>query len=208
MISALNNRSNNPSFTSVVPVRVFIDGLETFNQKNIKTACHQLTSVLVGPAKNNEKNLAIIREFAKHDPDYNINYGFYGYPKKFNKKSIQPSEYFRCIADNNNCFIFTGPQAEKLKELGKALGAEKIACKTRNIKNSFDLQAAKRSYRFMIGNYIKSTKLKIKETFDEKTRQKLGKPVEMIINMTSNGKAGLKTFKMKLADISFNVCST
>ena len=59
MISALNNRSNNPSFTSVVPVRVFIDGLETFNQKNIKTACHQLTSVLVGPAKNNEKNLAI-----------------------------------------------------------------------------------------------------------------------------------------------------
>ena len=36
MISAFDKRLNNKaSFTSVVPVRVFVDGMETFNQKNI-----------------------------------------------------------------------------------------------------------------------------------------------------------------------------
>ena len=79
MISAINcSQQNNISFTSVVPVRVFIDGMETFNPKNLKYATHKLTSVLAGPAKNDNKKLKIIREFAKYDPDYNLELGYNG----------------------------------------------------------------------------------------------------------------------------------
>ena len=204
MISAINcSQQNNISFTSVVPVRVFIDGMETFNPKNLKYATHKLTSVLAGPAKNDNKKLKIIREFAKYDPDYNLELGYNGYPKRKNKKNVQPSDYFRCIFDKYGTFLFTGAQAEKLLEVGKSIGSEKVYCKTRKIQNSFDLQAAKQYYGFIIGNFMRSIKLRVKETFDPKTKIRSGKPVELHINMSSNKKYGLKTFKMGLNNIEF-----
>lgn len=204
MISAINSGTqNNISFTSVVPFRVFIDGLETFDPKHLKYATHKLTSVLAGPANNDPKKLKIIREFAKFDPDYSLESGFYGYPRRKNKKNIQPSDYFRCIFDRIGNFLFTGAQAEKLNELGKSIGSEKVACKSRRISNSFDLQAAKHYYSFVIGNFLRSAKLRIKETFDPKTRVRVGKPVEMHINMLSNGKYGMSNFKMHLDNIDF-----
>ena len=209
MLSAINSaQSNSISFTSVVPLRVFIDGMETFNPQHLKNATHKLTGVLAGPAKNDSKKLKIIREFAKYDPDYNIEYGFNGYPKRKNKKNIQPSDYFRCIFDKAGSFLFTGAQSEKLKELGKSIGSEKVSCKSRNIQTSFDLQAAKHYYGFVIGNFIRSAKMRVKEGFDSKTRIKIGKPVEMHINMTSNKKYGQSNFKMNLESIEFKTSGT
>ena len=204
MISAINSaQQNNVSFTSVIPFRVFIDGLETFDPKNLKYAAHKLTSTLAGPAQNDNQKLKLIREFAKFDPDYSLERGFYGYPRRRNKKNIQPSDYFRCIFDGIGNFLFTGAQAEKLNELGKSIGSEKVYCRTRKISNSFDLQAAKHYYSYVIGNYLRSSKLRIKEAFDPKTRIKVGKPVEMHINMVSNGKYGMSNFKMQLDNIEF-----
>lgn len=209
MISAVNsNVTYRPSFTSVVPIRVFIDGMETFNPKMIKSACRQLTSTLAGPAKKNGKNFDIIREFAKFDPDYKLELGYHGYPKKWNQKTVQPSDYFRCIADNDKSYLFTGLQAEKLKDLGKAVGDEQQACKARKLVTSFDLQVAKKNYGFTIANYLRSTKLRLTEAFDRLTKEKSGSPVELNINMSSNGKYGLTTFKMKLDNINFLKAST
>lgn len=205
MISALNkNSSQNPCFTSVVPVRVFVDGMETFNQKNIRAACRQLSAALAGPTKNDAKKIGIIREFAKFDPDYRLECGYNGYPKINNRKNMQPSDYFRCIADNTHSYLFTGEQAKKLKELGKAVGQEQQACKARKIANSFDLQVAKRNYGFTIANFIRSTKLRLRETFDPLTKIKNGKPVELNIHMSSNGKYAQSNFKMFLDNITFS----
>ena len=91
MISAINNNkaNYNQNFTSVVPVRVKIDGLETFDEKVIRSACRQLSNILAGPTKENEaKKIAAIRTFSNSDPDYNLLYGISGYPKKFNEKNI------------------------------------------------------------------------------------------------------------------------
>lgn len=96
MISAFDKRLNNkPSFTSVVPVRVFVDGMETFNQKNIRAACRQLSAALTGPAKNDAKKINIIKEFAKFDPDYKFEYGLNGYPKQWNKKKYAAIRLFQ-----------------------------------------------------------------------------------------------------------------
>ncbi len=203
MYSAINNK--NTSFTSVVPLRVYIDGMETFNQKNIKSACRQLSTTLAGPVGNDIKKINIIKEFAKFDPDYVIQYGFQGYPKlKGQKKNMQPSDYFRCIADDMKSYLFTGEQAKKLREVGKSVGQEQQICKARRIQNSFDLQVAKRNYGFTIANYIRSTKLRLRETFDSITKQKVGKPVELNIHMTSNGKYAQSNFKMYIDKITFS----
>ena len=132
-------------------------------------------------------------------------YGFQGYPKlKGQKKNMQPSDYFRCIADDMKSYLFTGEQAKKLREVGKSVGQEQQICKARRIQNSFDLQVAKRNYGFTIANYIRSTKLRLRETFDSITKQKVGKPVELNIHMTSNGKYAQSNFKMYIDKITFS----
>lgn len=70
MLSAINN--NNPSFTSVIPIRVFIDNMESFSPKLTRAATRQLTTTLAGPVKGDSKKYDIIRKFAQRDPDYDF----------------------------------------------------------------------------------------------------------------------------------------
>ncbi len=194
MITSING---NLSFTSVVPVRVFVDGMETFNQKLIKSSCHQLNNVLKGPSNSGHK-LSIIKKFAQHDPDYNLQMGYYGHD------SIA-SDYFRCITKNNKSYIFTGAQAEVMKKTGKLIGLERKNCKEKNYATNFDLMFARKSYENNIINFLKNPNLRIKEFLNPNTLQKSGRPVHLNILMSSNKKYGLASFKTHLDDISFSV---
>lgn len=196
MISAVQPKTQ-PSFTSVIPVRVFIDGLETFDEKLIKTSCRQLSNILAGPSAK-EPNLAIIRKFGLFDKHYSVEKGVQGYPKQPHHKSIRPSEFFRTIIERGKTFLITGPQAEHLHTLGKAIGSEKQACNERRIADSFDLMVAKRNYGRTIANFLSNAKLRIAE-ITENSRKML----TLNINMKSNEKYGLSTFKIKLNDINF-----
>ena len=205
MISAINNTGNQTTFTSVVPVRVRIDGLETFDEKVIRSACRQLSNILAGPTKETEaKKIATIRAFGSVDPDYNILYGISGYPKKWDEKNIQPSNYFRYICDERKRnFFVSGKQAEKLQELGHSIGTERKVCKGRNIPNSFDLQVAYGNYWGAIKNFLRNKSLRLTESFNSMNNEKSGNPVTLIIDMVSNKKYGLSTFKMKFDNITF-----
>lgn len=206
MISAVNN--NNPSFTSVAPIRVFIDGMESYSPKLTRSATRQLTSVLAGPVNGDTKKYNIIKKYAQHDPDYDFLQGVKGYPKAWNQKNVQPSDYFRCIIDESGSYLFTGLQAKKLKELGETLGKAQQICKAKKVSTSFDVYNAKRSYGFSIMNFLRSTKLRIKEGFVQETKQKTGEPVSLNLHLTSNQKYGEKSFKITLNDISFSKIDT
>ena len=71
------------------------------------------------------------------------------------------------------------------------------------LTNSFDLHAAKKNYGFLIANYLRSTKLRLRETFDSFTKQRTGKPVDLNIHLTSNGKYAQSNFKIFLDKITF-----
>lgn len=202
MISAINN--NNPSFTSVIPIRVFLDDMEVFSPVFTRPATRQLTSVLAGPAKGDEKKLAIIRKFAQHDPDYDYTQGYYGFKGGCNKKKSQPSDFFRCIVDTTGTFLFTGLQAKKLIEIGKNLGKAQQTCKNKGGQASYELQQIKSNYGFNIMNFLRSSKLRITEAFDRETKQRTGEKVSLNLHLTSNKKYGEKAFKMSLNDISFS----
>jgi len=183
MISAVNN---NPSFTGIVPIRVFVDGYETFDEKLIKSATRQLTSRLTEPKK--PENHAIARIFAMFDPKYKRN----GYPEK-----TKPSEIFRCILDRGRAFLATGEQAELINRLGKDIGLEKQLCRERRVENSLDLIVSKRKYANTLSAIISSANFRLREMCES------FRPVTLNINMNSNGKYGLSTFKMKLDNILF-----
>ena len=202
MISAISD--NNPSFTSVVPVRVFIDGREAYSEKFVRPACRQLSTILAGPVKENETiKIAILKMFGAFDPEYNILYGISGYPKKFGQKNIQPSDYFSYTFDKNGHYFISGTQGEKLRELGHKIGIEQRTCKEHNVKTSFDLDVAKGKYWAAIKYFIRNKSLRLTENFDSDTGKKSGNPVTLILNMSSNKKYGLSTFKMKLESINF-----
>lgn len=196
MISAVQPKTH-PSFTSVIPVKVFIDGLETFDEKLIKSSCRQLSNILAGPSPK-EPQLSIVRNFGLYDSHYSIEKGIKGYPKEPHHKNIRPSEFFRTVIDRGRTFLITGPQAEQLHTLGKAIGNEKQACNERRVVDSFDLMVAKRNYGRTISKIINNSKLRLAEIVENSRKM-----LTLNINMKSNEKYGLSTFKIKLEDINF-----
>lgn len=206
MISALNN---SPTFTSVIPVRVKVDGKESYSEYFIRPACRKLSAILLGPThKDDTKKLEIISTFAKIDPDYNFNRGVSGHPKiRFNKRPV-PSDYFRYVVQKFQHYFLTGPQAETLKKLGKHVGNEKYAGKTLEIDNSLDVEVARDNYWGTLRNYVKNKIHRLTESYDPKTEIKFGKPVSLVINMKSNGKYGQSNFKMDVDSISFEPITT
>ena len=185
MISALNN--TNPSFKGVVPVRVFIDGMETFDKSLIQSSCRQLGNILTKEPKTDKAKL-IMEHFEKYDPDYS--------PKmKFPSK---PSDFIRSVIDRGKAFITTGPQTEAIQKYGKMIGEEKRICKERRVINSYDLMVAKKNYGRIISDILSYAQFRMAESTEN-----LWKPVTLNINMKSNGKHGLSTFKTQLDSIDF-----
>lgn len=184
MISAVNN---GPSFTSVIPVRVYVDGMQTFDEKLIKSACRKVSTVLTTQPKiETERNMK--RLFSEYDSHYLMG--------KYVGKKVRPSEFSRIVmGKNRDAYMFTGPQAEVLAKYGKEVGIERRCCKEHNIDSSLDLLVARKNYSSMIVNLINSANLHIKDKF--------GKMLALNINLSSNKKYGLSTFKTKLDNISF-----
>ncbi len=194
------NNNNNISFRSVVPVRVFIDGMETRDSKLIKSACHKLSYVLAGPP-NSKSDEIIIRKFAQHDPDYMLHFALNGYPKDKSQKALHASDYFRFILKDGKTYLFTGAQAEQLKILGKSIGKEKSIGKTYK-NNSFDLFVSQKNYFNAISDFIKASRLRLKKTFDIYTHERIGQPVTLHLQLSSNKKYGRSAFKTEVESIS------
>lgn len=184
MISAVAN--NQPSFKSVVSVKVFYEGMEQTDPDMIRLGFKQLAKTLVGPLKGKTNSQRIAKKFSEHDPDYSIVWGITGYPPLFPDVKTHPSDYFRMIDDimkTGKMFLVTGPQANRLKELGRKIGA----IKANKLNMSFD--DAKKEYKNYLNKILYDRKLRLREKFDMKTRERQGRPVELYIhlNKVKNG---------------------
>lgn len=205
MISAINNNINNrTSFTSVVPVRVRIDNLETFEKTRITAACKKLGEILIGPTKESDtRKINILKQFAKHDPEYNFLSGLNGFPKQRKKKKVVQSDYFRHIYSQYGHFFISGCHAEIINKKGIDIGLAEQNCKIHELTDSIDLKIAKATYWNTIKKFITDRKLRITEDYNTATGEKTGNPVTLIINLKSNGKYGKTTFKMDVDSIEF-----
>lgn len=187
MISAINNCQ--PSFTSVIPIKVIENGMETFDEKTIRNACRQLTNIMIGPAHGNRRNENIVRRIAAIDPDYRLLHGLEGHPKLKGQKKARPSDYFKVIYDNIlGCFILTGEHAKILQNAGRNIGLEKGACKEREISESLDLLVAKDNYKQTVKRIIENPRIRVREEIAQTYPTRRGQFVTLILNMINNNK--------------------
>lgn len=197
MISSV---SSGPSFSGVVPIRVFIDGKETYDPKLIKASCRQLSTMLSSGSKKGEQTATLVNNGTTKTKEDLIRSRFAAFDKDYKNSTAKlpfgkPSDFFRCVISRDRGYLVTGPQTTLIESYGKLVGSEKIACRERGVDDSLDLMIAKRNYGRIIDDVISSAKLRLKEGLD--------KLITLNIEMKSNGKYGLTTFKTKLDNITF-----
>lgn len=140
MLSFNNNNVNNPSFTSVVPVRFY-----QRNSSGVAELCKdsniiaqgkkEVIKLLRGPSTTQEQE-KLIRALAVRDPDYDYNMAKNGIFTRMIKGTFKrrpPHEFIKFTSDEISGFhiLFTGPQAIKLSVIGEEIG--KITKKCMNL---------------------------------------------------------------------------
>src|SRR5574344_942147 len=194
-ISFSNQSKSNQTFTSIIPTRVFIDGKESLNEKNIKAACNKFISLATKKYKTGSHDSLMVN-LASRDPDLNLYDIFDAMVKSY--KKLPASNFIRLIFENNKTYIATGKQAEKLLELGKAVGANKNVCKDYGRTDSFELSSAQRAYGDYIKSIINNNKIALTEGYNTQ-KQRIGRPLSLNILMKSNGRYGHSDFKMDVS---------
>ena len=198
----------NPTFSGVVPVKVHIDGKEAIDSVNIQKGCRKLIETLAGPIEKSPEKQRLCKIFAQFDKYYNFNRALKGYTcyiseyGRLVKKTA--SHFFRYVNWRDKNYIVTGRPAELLAESGRGLGLAKSIANSSNHPDSYEVMYAKQIYKDNINKIISNRGLRIREGFDRLTRKNTGDETILNIFLTSNGKYGKSTFKLKLDNIMFS----
>lgn len=189
-----NNTRKNPNFKSIIPVKVFIDGYPSVDHKNLSRAVRALSEILFQPAQNNEMAKTIKQMFVKYDRDFRHVDG-----------SGDKSQVIRNKTYNGVAYLFTGPHAEQLDEIGRQIGP----AKSRGLDNfgttkTFEAKARAREYFEKIEQFINSnSKSKIRESINSETASYQGQELGLCIFTKSQGKPNKKGFKLVIDGIKF-----
>ncbi len=182
----INKIDNSINFTSVIPVRVFYDGLEATGKTNIMRGCQKAINVMCGPIKQNPEFDTALRYLHYFDKDYSYYRAINGFDKTGN---------ITCSVMCNKGYIFTGNEANALKNNGKEIGSQKRICNDLGIVSSYEHKNAKLSYRGLVKRFI-SQKSRHLNTKIEENGKIVNKPVVMEIHMSEPKKNKFKLDKI------------
>ena len=188
------NLAQKQSFTSIMPVKVFIDGSPSVDSLNVKRAIRALSEILFQPAKDNQAAKKIKQVFSLHDRDFRHIDG-----------SGDKSEVLRNRPFNGLSYIFTGKQAEQLDGIGRKIGPAKgRGLDDFGTTKTFEAKALAKEYFEQIEKFISSnSKAKIREKINPETGAYEGNELGLCILTKSQGKPGKKGFKLTVDDIVF-----
>lgn len=195
--SVRQNQAQKVNFTSVIPTKVFIDGLPSADPENLKRAVVATTKILTKPYKGNEKFKQIILNFSRVVRDF-----------KYNSEGAKSGEVLRNnINEYGGVFLFSGAQAQKLHKPAKLIGPEKTSgLISHGTVKTFEVHALGTQYGKSINSFINDFKLRLTETiFGRGVSGKVtkGDPLEMHIHAKSIGTFGKRGFKLDIDRISF-----
>lgn len=177
---------NNISFTSVIPVKVIANGIEAADEETVRKTCNMVIRALSGPIKYNN-NPAVRNAAAKlgtMDPDYDY---FRAYTKGYLGvgEDVINSDFFKTIKGNHGGYIVTGPEVMKFKAAGHEIGSAKKEAKILGVELTERLEKAYTKYRKLMQEIGRSTPLRLREIFDPKTAEKVGKQQQMEVSVTT-----------------------
>lgn len=193
-VSNNKNLCNAPNFGSVIPIRVVIDGQITTDQKLVEKSCRMFIKSLTTRPMTRNTHYKNVVNYMEKDMDY--------FPKQiFNERrtnpELTPSTFIRAIHTyTRGSFLVTGQEANILASIGRRIGIAKT-------QSQMAVDDAKKIYSNAIENILNNAKARVTEFCDRNTRQKSGDPVQLQLNMTSNGKYGHSTFKINIGEINF-----
>lgn len=177
---------NNISFTSVIPVKVIANGIEATDEETVRKTCNMVIRALSGPVKYNH-NHAVRNAAAKlgtMDPDYDY---FRAYTKGYLGvgEDVINSDFFKTIKGKHGGYIVTGDEVKKFKIIGHEIGSAKKEAKLLGNSMTEKLVQAHKKYQRLMHDIGKSTHLRIREIFDPKSGEKLGKQQQMEVSVTT-----------------------
>lgn len=198
-INNINSQQNKyktqakPSFTSILPVKVFIDGCPSTDAKNIKKVVRELSEILFHP-KNDAKALEIRRVFAERDRDFN-----------HIRCSDEKSNVLRNRTIDGLSFLFTGTQAHKLDELGREIGPAKAkSLRVFHTTKTYEVRVKVKGYFDKIKAFIQSNaSAHVHERINLKTKAYEGQELGLHVHAKSVGTPGKKGFKITIENIFF-----
>lgn len=196
-INQNNTRKNlkaNPNFTSIIPVKILIDGDPSVGFRNIKKVTRALSDILFKEIGDNLKAIELKQEFSRYDRDFKD-------PDGLGDKS----ELIRNRVLSGVSYLFTGPQAEQLDTLGRKIGpAKRKGLDNYGTTKTFEAKAFGRDYANQITKFINSnSKAKIRATINHETGAYQGEEMFLEIKTTSQGTFGKKNFKLFIDGIKF-----
>ena len=190
-------QKNNVNFTSVVPLKVFIDGMPSTDVANVKKAVVATAKILTSTANGNQKSLSMIRKFIKYDRDFSYNAG-----------GCKSGELIRNTVSQGEAYLFTGEHAKVLNELGKKIGPVKSQGLAQfNTTKTFEANTFAKNYFDKMRDFLSYPKIRIKEFINPKTRAYEGEPMELHIHAKSKGQMGKAGFKLDIDAIDFSKTS-
>jgi hypothetical protein len=183
------------SFTSVLPARVFIDGNPSTDAENIKRAVRALSEILFKPS-NDSKTAEIKHVFSEYDRD------FHSVESAEDKSNVLRT---RVLRSDGISYLFTGPQAQKLDELGREIGPAKAkGLRIFGTTKTFEAMSKVRDYFGKIRQFIDSNMVShVHERINPQTRAYEGEKLGLHIHAKSEGTPGKKGFKLTIDNIFF-----
>jgi len=186
-----NPNTNNPNFTGVTVVRVFVDGDRSIKTSFLRKGLREAQHILTNPANSDETKKAIKSVVLTHVKDLQ----YYG------GKTTNIGEIIRNVVDEKKGvgYFFTGPQATELNRLGKIIGPEKHdGLEVIGSTTTFESKLAVKNYFARVKEFIDNKIIRVKESVNPDTGLYQGD--EMVLNLytTGIGNPNKKGFKLNL----------
>ncbi len=173
--------ANNQSFTSVIPVKVFIDGRQTVDDKTVEQCFNKFRKIVTTIPKNTDDS-RILNRYIMHDKDITA-------VKILDGEQTPDNATMQIRSAYGKDYIFTGYEAAYMSVLSADIGQAK--------RKSYHKAGHTKTHEVYNANaeFVD----KIKEFADDKSAylKKGGKFLGLHINMKSNGK------KLEVNDIKF-----
>lgn len=191
---------NQQNFTGVIPLRVRIDNTIPTSPKLISTACRKAVTALTTNTTRDSKEYNAMVKYMEKDKDYNPRHILYS--RKYNP-SLNPSDFMRVVPKDSCLYLLTGKEADQIRIAGANIGKIQGMLKQMGYLDSIELQQAKLAYKKAVDSIISRQSLRVTEGYDSTLKKKTGSPLQLILNMKSNGKYGQNNFKMQFDSIDF-----
>ncbi|MCI1273503.1 MAG: hypothetical protein LKG27_03605 [Clostridiaceae bacterium] len=198
-VNAIDNRQ---TFTSIIPIKVYINGKQSVDPKHIQKATKQFINKVFTDSIN-QNMTPLTKHLAQCDPDFNPNE--IAYANMYSKKRCIPSDFIRTIITDGKIYLATGKTADRLEKVGHNIGRSRRMAKDMYVKpeDTYEFSNAQDTYGAELKDIINNTRLRLTEGYNQ-YKNRIGKQICLSLNMLSNNATKPSKLKFNLNNVTYS----